>query len=245
MSWRKILAAALLAIPAQLALMVSAVADTPKGPYLGLEGGMAWTSNITYYTTYTGCVPPYYCYPSYNYYNAATFNLGYSAGLQLGYAFGGPRLEFEYNYRNNGASTIATTAGTQSASGTLTSNNFMVNALYDFDTGSKWIPYIGLGLGAADVRANSIKPSSPGPGVSGYIDGSSTKFAAQFIFGVEFQASDNLGVILDWRGLWANNTNYNYGLGCPTGTTSGCLQNGTTSWTYWNGAFNVGLHVHF
>jgi len=244
MSFNKTLGAVLIAGSAQLAAMETAGADAATGPYVGLDGGLAWTSNITYQTTYNGCSPPYYCgYPQY--YNAVTFNLGYSAGVQLGYAFGGPRLEFEYNYRNNAANTIATTAGTQSATGSLTSTNYMANLLYDFDTGSQWVPYVGLGLGAANVKANSIRPSSSSGVSSGFLDGSSTKFAAQFILGAEFQASDTLGLFFDWRGLWANNTNYTYGIGCPSGGTSGCLQTGTTSWTYWNGALNVGVHVHF
>ena len=243
-SFKKLLAAASIAGLAQLVLMGSAAADVPKGMYVGADGGLAWTSNITYTTYYGGCFPPYYCsYPYY--YNAVTFDLGWAAGAQIGYAFGGPRVELEYSYRNNGASTIATTAGTQSATGSLTSNNFMVNALYDFDTGSKWVPYVGLGVGVADVSADMIKPSVVTSGKSGYIDGSSQKFAVQFIFGAEYLATDNIGIFVDWRGLWASNVNFNYGIGCTSGTTSNCVQTGTTNWDYWNGALNIGLHVRF
>ncbi|HTS53025.1 MAG TPA: outer membrane beta-barrel protein [Burkholderiales bacterium] len=245
MSIRRILAGAFIASLLQLALTGSAAADVPKGPYIGVDGGLAWTANLTYTTYYPSCVPPYYCYSYPYYYNAVTYDLGYSAGAQIGYAFGGARVEFEYNYRNNGASTIATSAGTQSATGSLTSNNFMVNALYDFDTGSKWVPYIGLGLGVSDISANTIKPSSSNGGLSGYLDGSSSKFAVQFIFGAEYLASDKLGVFIDWRGLWASNANFNYGTGCPSGSTTNCLTTGSTNYDYWNGTLNVGLHVRF
>ena len=248
MSLKRILAGVLIAGFLQLALMGSAAADTPKGMYVGVDAGMAWTANLTYTVGYGGCVPPYYCsYPTY--YNAVTYNLGYSAGAQVGYAFGGPRVELEYNYRNNGASTIATTAGTQSATGSLTSNNFMVNVLYDFDTGSKWTPYVGLGLGAADVSANGIHPSGtvpncPNDRCTSFLDGSSTKFAVQFIFGAEYAVSDRIGVTLDWRGLWASNSNFNYGIGC-NGSLGNCAQTGTTNYDYWNGALNVGLRIKF
>jgi len=242
MSLKRILAVVFIAGLAQLALLGSAAADTPKGPYVAVDGGMAWTANLTYTTGYTGCYPPYYCsYPTY--YNAVTYNLGYSAGAQIGYAFGGPRVELEYNYRNNGVSTVATTAGTQSGTGTLTSNNFMVNALYDFDTGSQWVPYVGLGLGAADVSANNIHANSSGANDS-FLDGSSTKFAVQFIFGVEYAVSDKIGVTIDWRGLWAANTNFQYGIGCKNVNQS-CIQTGTTNYDYWNGALNVGLRIQF
>ena len=241
MSLKRILAGALIAGLSQLVLMGSAAADTPKGMYVGVDGGLAWTANLTYTTAYSGCYP-YYCgYPTY--YNAVTYDLGYSAGVQVGYAFGGPRVEFEYNYRNNGASTIYTTAGTQSASGSLTSNNFMVNVLYDFDTGSKWTPYVGLGLGVADVSANDITLSTP-MNPSAFLSGTSSKFAVQFIFGAEYAVSDRIGVTVDWRGLWASNTNFNYGIGCTSANTN-CIQTGTTNYDYWNGALNVGLRIKF
>jgi OmpA-OmpF porin, OOP family len=244
MSIRRIFAGVLIAGLSQFALMGSAMADVPKGPYIGLDGGLAWTANITYMADVPTCTPPYYCSSTPTYYNALTFDLGYSAGLQVGYAFGGGRVELEYNYRNNGASTIATSAGTQSATGSLTSNAWMVNGLYDFDTGSKWVPYIGLGLGMADVKANNIMPATTTGGLSGYMDGSSNKFAAQFILGAEYLVSERMGVFIDWRGLWASGVNLTYGTGCQSGTHN-CLSTGTSNWDYWNGALNVGLHVRF
>ena len=246
MSLKRTLAGAFIAGFLQLALMASVAADTPKGPYAAVEGGLAWTANLVYTQTYGNCaVPPFYYPCGGTAYNAVTYDLGYSAGVQIGYAFGGPRVEFEYNYRNNGASTIYTVNGTQSASGSLTSNNFMLNVLYDFDTGSKWTPYIGLGLGVADVSANNIHPSNA-VAVGSFLDGSSSKFAAQFIFGAEYAVSDKIGVTIDWRGLWAANANFNYGLACSGGGgTTNCQQTGTTNYDYWNGALNVGLRIKF
>jgi OOP family OmpA-OmpF porin len=242
MSLKRILAGVLIAGLGQLALMAPAAADTPKGPYVALDGGLAWTANLTYTTGYTGCYPPYYCsYPTY--YNAVTYDLGYSAGVQVGYAFGGPRVEFEYNYRNNGVSTVATTVGTQSGAGSLTSNNFMVNVLYDFDTGSQWTPYIGLGLGVADVKANNIHANASSANDS-FLNGSSSKFAVQFIFGAEYAVSDKIGVTIDWRGLWASNVNFSYGIGC-TNVNQSCASTGTTNYDYWNGAINVGVRIKF
>ena len=143
----------------------------------------------------------------------------------VGYSFGGPRVEFEYNYRNNGANTIATQGGTQSATGDLTANSYMLNVLYDFDTGSKWVPYIGLGLGMADVKANNIH-SAQYQRDGSYLNGGSNKFAAQFIFGAEYQINEKFGVTIDWRGLWASNATFNYGIGCKNGGTGACGQTG-------------------
>lgn len=243
MSLKKIFAGFLIMGLSQLALMGSAAADLEKGLYAAVNGGLAWTANLTYTTAYGGCFPPYYCTAP-TYYNAVTYDLGYSAGAQIGYSFGGPRVEFEYNYRNNGASTIATQAGTQSATGDLTSNNAMLNVLYDIDTGSKWIPYVGLGLGVADVKANNIH-SSDSTKQGSFLDGGGNKFAAQLIFGVEYQVSEKVGLTIDWRGLWASNTNFNYGIGCAAGGTGACASTGVISYDYWNGALNVGLRIKF
>jgi OOP family OmpA-OmpF porin len=246
MSFRKILTGAFVAGLLQVALMGSAAADLTQGPYLGLAGGAAWTANLTYTTSTGGCYYPYYCnYP--NYYNALTYDVGYSAGGQLGYATGnGPRFEFEYNYRDNGASTIATVGGTQGATGNLTSTNYMLNVLYDFDTGSQWVPYVGLGLGMADVKANNIHSSATNQ-VGSYLSGGGNEFAAQFIFGAEYQVSDKIGITIDWRGLWASNTTFNYGIGCAAGGTGSCAagQTGVISYDYWNGALNLGVRVKF
>jgi len=234
--------AAILVAATWLSVVGPARAEQPKGLYVGLEGGAAWTAPLVYEPFYYNCTLYYPCGLNYN---AITYDVGYSAGAQIGYGFGnGLRLEFEYNYRNNSASTIATGSGTESATGGLTSNNFMVNLLYDFDTGSKWIPYVGFGLGIAEVSANTIKPSSTAV-VSGFIDGSSSKFAAQFILGVEYAISDRFGVTLDWRGLWASSADFTYGIGCSGGSTTNCTQTGNTNYDYWSGALNIGLRVRF
>ena len=120
----------------------------------------------------------------------------------------------------------------------------MVNLLYDFDTGSQWTPYVGFGLGVADVSANNIHAEQHRHRGS-FLDGSSSKFAVQFIFGAEYAVSDRIGVTIDWRGLWASNTNFNYGIGCSGGRDHELMQTGTTNYDYWNGALNVGLRIKF
>jgi len=245
MSSRRVFVGAFIAGVTQLVLLGSAAADVPKGPYAALDGGLAWTPTFFYAPfTFNCAVPPFFspCTAL----NAVTYDVGWAAGAQVGYAFGGPRVEFEYNHRYNGASTISTLNGTQGATGSLTFNAYMVNVLYDIDTGSKWVPYGGLGLGVADVSANAIHSANPNV-TSGFLDGSTTSFAAQFVFGVEYQASSKVGLFLDWRGLWASNAKFNYGLGCPNGgaTSAGCLQTGVTGYDAWNGAFNLGLRIHF
>jgi opacity protein-like surface antigen len=171
--------------------------------------------------------------------------VGYSGSGQLGFATGtGPRFEFEYNYRDNGASTIATANGTQGATGSLTTTAYMLNFLYDFETGSQWVPYVGLGLGMADIKANDIHSSNTSQAGS-YLSGGGNEFAAQFIFGAEYQVSDRMGITIDWRGLWASNATFNYGAGCLNGGTGACSQTGVIDYDYWNGAANLGIKIKF
>ena len=96
----------------------------------------------------------------------------------------------------------------------------------------------------ADVSANNIH-SGNNTARGAFLDGSSNKFAAQFIFGVQYEMSEKLAVTLDWRGLWASKATFNYGIGCSPGTTTGCAQIGSTSYDYWNGALNIGVQIKF
>ena len=154
----------------------------------------------------------YYCYPTY--YNAVTYDLGYSAGAKLGYSFGGPRVEFEYNYRNNGADTIAT-AGERSLRPEVDLEWYMVNVLYDFDTGSKWIPYIGEGIGMADVKANNIHSADLTQPAAPRRRGQQVRRAVHFRGGIR-----GLGQVRYYTRLArpvGEQHHFNYGIGCTAG----------------------------
>ena len=80
MSIRKVLAGAFIAGLLQLVLIGSAAADLTKGGYVGLEGGLAWTANLTYtYRIWRMLYPVLLRYP--NYYNAVTYDLGIRPAL--------------------------------------------------------------------------------------------------------------------------------------------------------------------
>src|SRR3546814_19180655 len=61
----------------------------------------------------------------------------------------------------------------------------MVNALYDFDTGTPFTPYAGVGIGAARTKVKDID--------------SKTLFAYQGILGVSYDVTDELKAYLDYR----------------------------------------------
>jgi OOP family OmpA-OmpF porin len=226
MRLRGILTGALVVGFAQLWLEGSAVADVSKGLYISGDVGVTRSPH----QDFVG-VP-------------VTYDVGLTAGAQIGYAFGGPRVEIEYTYRYNNAHTIGSADGEVDAAGSLRASAVLANVIYDFDTGSKWVPYVGLGLGAANVQANTIRAA--GSVSSGnFLDGGSTEFAAQAIVGVDFMTSEHVGLFLDFRGLWVKSPTMNYGTGCAGGATTACTTTGTTSYPYFNGAFNVGVRITF
>ena len=94
---------------------------------------------------------------------------------------------------------VQVTATPQTVKGDFSMLAFMANVDYDFDTGSRWVPYIGGGLGVATI---SIDTETPSLGTS-LADDSDTVFAYQVGAGIgyEFPLEEgrSVTVSLDWR----------------------------------------------
>src|SRR5262245_58782799 len=95
----------------QWGLVGSAAADVNKGVYIAADGGVVWTSNQDFGP---GAGTP------------VTYDLGFGAGAQVGYAFGGPRVELEYSYRYNKADAIGSAGGSVGATGQIRANSVLV-----------------------------------------------------------------------------------------------------------------------
>jgi opacity protein-like surface antigen len=122
--------------------------------------------------------------------------LSYDTGYILGFAAGldvtpNVAVELEYAYRN--ADADFTNGG---PSGKTESNAFMVNALYKFTplgaTG-QWQPYVGGGLGAADLNVEDLSFDVGGDFDSDY------NFAYQVIGGVAYQWTPNWSMNMEAR----------------------------------------------
>jgi opacity protein-like surface antigen len=127
---------------------------------------------------------------------------GYGLSGALGYSWGSFRLEGELSYRENdldqasnvsGGGLVFPAAGT--ASGETSAFGFMVNGWYDFQTGSKWVPYIGGGIGGANINLN-VK--SVGGTAIGY-DESDTVVAFQAGAGVGYRVTPRVTFGLSYR----------------------------------------------
>jgi OOP family OmpA-OmpF porin len=120
-------------------------------------------------------------------------HVDHSPGLGLLGALGmrfenGFRVEFEVGYRYE---------DTKKAAGIHTDGNtsllnFGPNVLYDIRTGSRLTPYVGLGVGGADIGYHTTLPGNS-------IDNTGLSFAYQGIAGVAYALSDRLQVTADYR----------------------------------------------
>jgi|GEM_PF-734160 len=132
-----------------------------------------------------------------------TFDPGFSVGGAVGVAFdSGLRLEAEAAYRLNGPNEVcfigicadpASLVG-GGADGELGVFTLMVNALFDFDTGSPVTPYLGAGLGIGNVDYDvTFAGASYGADAWGA--------ALQVIAGLSYQISPELALFADYRFL--------------------------------------------
>ena len=75
----------------------------------------------------------------------------------------------------------------------LENNSIMLNAYYDIDTGTKFTPYVGAGIGMAHLKAKVDFMDGDVPGKS------KTTFAWQAGAGVSYAMTDNLALDLGYR----------------------------------------------
>ncbi len=104
------------------------------------------------------------------------------------------RAEAEVLYNTNDVSTVSALGISSAGSGDISTLGLMVNGYYDIDTNSKWRPYIGGGIGGANVSINSLS----GLGVL-IADDDTTVFAYQVKVGVAYEFTQALAATLGYR----------------------------------------------
>ncbi len=134
----------------------------------------------------------------------AEFNRSLAGAVALGYALGnGLRFEGELAHRRDGGDSV----GGTDASGHVKANSFLVNAVYDFSTGGRITPYLGLGAGMARLS------SDLSPVGGGSLGGDEDKFAWQGIAGIAVPLNDNLAFTTDVRYFDAGNPRFSISSG--------------------------------
>jgi outer membrane protein OmpA-like peptidoglycan-associated protein len=142
-------------ILAAAALMIGAPAVANAQWYVGLDGG----GNYQQDPKVTG----------------SDSNWGWVGLGQVGYNFGGPKVELEAGYRHNDD---------------MKSWSAMVNGIYEFLPQSSWHPFLGAGIGWAwlDGDFGGTSPKN-----------SDNRFAYQGIAGVSYDVSANLALKAQYR----------------------------------------------
>lgn len=192
---------ALLATTALAAMAIATPAEAAgSGWYLSLTGGGNWLNDNSFATTGPVAGPA-----QDTFFLDTESDTGYviagAVGLSLGNIVQGLRLEAEVAYRQNqvdGLWSSDTLVAVGFSSGTVdydhTSLSVLANVWYDFDVmGFK--PYVGGGLGWADVEADGAYAGDVVRSFSYSADG----FAWQLGAGVNFQVAPNMQLGVGYR----------------------------------------------
>lgn len=118
----------------------------------------------------------------------------------LGYSLpSGVRTELEFGYRSNAADsgTNKTTGVTQTVNGNINVLTLMTNVLYDFRNKTAFTPYIGGGIGVANIAFDNVQVANSLYGA----DDSDWAPAAQAIVGVSYKLKQNISVFTSYQYL--------------------------------------------
>ncbi|MDR0726985.1 MAG: porin family protein [Rickettsiales bacterium] len=107
--------------------------------------------------------------------------------------FGSVRAEFEFGVNGSSKYTIEnkTVPGT-SLDAKFKSQTYMLNAYYDVETGSAFVPYIGAGAGFAKIDGSTSFSGST-------VDFDQNKFTWNAGLGVAYSINDNLSLDIGYR----------------------------------------------
>lgn len=151
-----------------------------------------------------------------------SFEAGWNAGGALGYDFGMFRTDFEFGYRKNDFDSVSVAGTTfEISSADVSVLSYMANAYFDFENSTSVTPYLGFGLGVADIKIED----SIG-------DGSDTVFAYQFRAGMDFKLSPAFSLTGDYTF---------FGTSDPTFNTQGLI----TETEYHSHNINGGVRFNF
>ena len=165
------------AIAAAMSASAPAMAGE-KGYYVGAGIGLVKPSDATVSGTNSGKVD---------------FDNTFMGSISLGYNYASPwRGEVELSRRGGNVDSVSGANG----SGEALATGIMANAIYDFNSIGSITPYVGAGLGFAQVKLDSVRPF----GAASYKD-SDSALAYQGILGASYKIKDNLDFFTDYRYL--------------------------------------------
>ncbi len=133
-----------------------------------------------------------------------SFNLSFNPALQGSLAVGWDlahdsplgkgRVELEYARRSNPLDRVEFFEGKTSGDGDLTADSLLLNFIGVVRSGSRWSPYLAIGVGAARIDASDLKVAGQPLATD-----TATVFAYQVGGGVDYALSDSLSLDLGYR----------------------------------------------
>lgn len=188
-----------------LAAPVRADDTTPdaKGFYATLGLGASWPQNVNGNTTILN-VPV-----------TGSYGLGggFAGEIGAGYDFGPVRTELTYSYNNASLSNVSatalgTTVTTTINNGVINTNSVLASAYLDIPTKSRWVPYVGGGLGYTNIGWGAYSANVGGITLT-QTPGSQGVFGYQAKLGVSYLASRSADVFVE--GTYQGTTGFTAG----------------------------------
>lgn len=128
-----------------------------------------------------------------------TFDPDFLGSAACGWEFapGNPlgegRIELEYSHRRNPLDQVKFVEGRFAGGGDLTADSLLVNFFGVYHDKSRWAPYLGIGAGAARLKADFQVAGQP------LSSDSAVVFAYQLATGCEYALTDSLSLDLGYR----------------------------------------------
>jgi OOP family OmpA-OmpF porin len=202
---KKLSVSALALVAALVAAPLAAHADTTPGWYVGGGAGISFGIDGDIYSN-TGK----------HQFTAQDHNVAFQGNG--GYAYGnGFRLEGEYYH--NQTNIVGMEGGYKGAGGHITNNALFANVLYDIQTGTRFTPYVGGGIGPDFINVKSV-----GSNGVGFLKGDTLDMGYQGIAGVAMPLDPNWTVTADYRYIASFDPKVDH-----TGTGQGRMDNATNN----------------
>lgn len=162
-----------------------------KGFYATLSAIAAWPQSINGSTSVLGIDV------------SSVYKLdgGFALETGLGYDFGTVRGELTYIYGNAKLNTLeftalGTTATASSTNGNANTNSVLASAYVDIPTGSRWVPYLGGGLGYSNIHWDAFTASNNN-GTEAFNSGSQGVLGYQGKVGLSYLASKTTDLFVE------------------------------------------------
>jgi len=133
--------------------------------------------------------------------NVMFLSRGNSVNFSIGYIYDFLRVEVEYFQSKNDIDAVYELNTFRDISGSLETRAIFFNVYLNHKTKSNWSPYIGFGLGEAEVYINNAFNNDIGMTV---VDDKDIAFAYQAKLGVSIKIFSNLLLNVNYRYLWVN-----------------------------------------